>query len=1282
MNPQEAETARIRETLELLTAARQLMVRATDQRQLMTEFCQLLVSVRHYPLAWIGLTREGDAVVQPVAQAGIEIAYLDSIQITWDELATGQGPTGMAIRMREPVLVRDVESTPQMLIWLEHLRAHRLRTVVAIPMRLGEDSLGALTVYSADADAFDSAEIDMLQAAADDLANCLHRLLVEGHHLQRMRQLEVIREMTDEMISQRHVPTLLEDICNKATELLGSTGSGIYLADNDSRTLRCVVSVGIGRDYTDTVLQFGEGVAGTVALARRAIIIPDYHTWPNRALAFKDDPSFTAVIGAPMIWQGQLLGVLDLTRSSDQMPFTRADVDLLGLFANQAAVVLQSARAFEEGQERLSHLALLHEITHAALLATDLNSLLQSLADRMCSLVEADGCCIRLWDEDKGLAVLGTATGAGTHLAEEIPPEAGNEFALQVLRFGHPIYVEDLPAALRLEPSEVRAAQRHSLLLVPLLAGTEWLGSAELVFRSGRRLRQADVELAEQGANLVALAVARMRAFEKERRHITALEAVREASLKMTSSLELQPLLETILAYALQMLSADYAYIFLLDKGELRFGAARWADGRQRAPFTQPRSEGLIHTVARTGERVVVGRTLDHPLHEDLDWDGSIVAVPIAIGKRVLAVMNIAYLQPHDFTRDDLLLLDLLEDQVAIALQNARLYEQMDAERRKQELLYLLTREISSMLDPVDMLQRALALIADNLGGRSATACLYEEEAGELRVAAGHQLDECDRLELERRLKVAPGEGIQGWVAGNRQPLLIKDVRQDGRWLSIPGMNADGGSAIAAPILAGGHLLGVLTIVGEQAFDEGDLEMLEAISQQLGVALLNARRFQQIDRNLAERTAVQQVAQVLNQRLELRQLLQGAIEQVGSVLGYSRAELLLVDGEELKVEASSGALQEVGSSVPIWRGIVGRVAATDLPAFLPDVSLDPDYHAALADTQSEIAVPLHKGGVVVGVLNIESPVKEGLTRSDLRLLLLLADQLSIAIENAALYDRLRQYTTQLENMVAERTAKLAEALQAAREADQLKTRFVADVSHELRTPLTNIRLYLELLANAQGVKAQEYMRTLNRETDRLVDLIEDLLSISRLDAGTAAMHKRPVDLNIMARSLVDDRKRLLADRVIEIEFEPQAELPVAQADEHMLNQVVANLLTNAMNYTPENGTIRVSTRVRSSQEGSWITLTVADTGTGILENEQPMVFERFFRGTASRQLGVPGTGLGLAICQEILRRHDGRITLQSEPGKGASFTIWLPLDGGAAEAAAASNPAESKPIPQ
>jgi signal transduction histidine kinase len=248
---------------------------------------------------------------------------------------------------------------------------------------------------------------------------------------------------------------------------------------------------------------------------------------------------------------------------------------------------------------------------------------------------------------------------------------------------------------------------------------------------------------------------------------------------------------------------------------------------------------------------------------------------------------------------------------------------------------------------------------------------------------------------------------------------------------------------------------------------------------------------------------------------------------------------------------------------------------------------------------------------------------------------------------------------ELEQTVAERTAALTQALERAQEADRLKTQFVADVSHELRTPLTNIRLYLELLRYGNPERFPEYLETLERETGRLVDLIEDLLAISRLDAGTVSPNRVPLNLNDLANGLVKDRSRLFAEKQLEVRFEPYRHLPHVSADERMLSQVIANILTNALHYTHPGGSIVVRTQLRQEADGEWVTLSVSDTGIGIPPSEQPHVFERFFRGAASRDLGVPGTGLGLAICREIMRRHEGRITMESEFRKGSTFTLWL-----------------------
>jgi PAS domain S-box-containing protein len=232
-----------------------------------------------------------------------------------------------------------------------------------------------------------------------------------------------------------------------------------------------------------------------------------------------------------------------------------------------------------------------------------------------------------------------------------------------------------------------------------------------------------------------------------------------------------------------------------------------------------------------------------------------------------------------------------------------------------------------------------------------------------------------------------------------------------------------------------------------------------------------------------------------------------------------------------------------------------------------------------------------------------------------------------------------------------------------KEIDRLKSQFVSDVSHELRTPLTNIRLYLDLLAQTEyDERAARYMETLSRESDRLRALIEDLLSLSRLESRAVSFAREAVDLNQLLMALAEDRERLLARRELRLELECEAKLPLVLGDEKLLTQVFTNLLTNATNYTPAGGKIALRSRSQQIGERTWVVVEVSDTGVGIPLEEQPMIFRRFFRGQASGGGAIPGTGLGLAICKEISEQHGGRITVASEgvPGRGSTFSVWLP----------------------
>ncbi len=240
---------------------------------------------------------------------------------------------------------------------------------------------------------------------------------------------------------------------------------------------------------------------------------------------------------------------------------------------------------------------------------------------------------------------------------------------------------------------------------------------------------------------------------------------------------------------------------------------------------------------------------------------------------------------------------------------------------------------------------------------------------------------------------------------------------------------------------------------------------------------------------------------------------------------------------------------------------------------------------------------------------------------------------------------------------------LAEANEQHKKLGEVKDKFVANVSHELRTPLTNIKLYHEL-ANLQPDRISEFLVILSRETDRLTDLIEDLLALSRFDQGVVRLNKSSFDLNELISELGEDRESLAVSKGLLLKINPKEGIPLVFADRNLIGQILSILLTNAFNYTPEKGTVSVSTCEREQDNRKWVGFVVRDTGMGIDPEELKTLFTRFYRGKVGRKSGVSGTGLGLSIAKEIVERHQGEIEVESNgvPGEGTTFKVWFVVE--------------------
>jgi PAS domain S-box-containing protein len=304
-----------------------------------------------------------------------------------------------------------------------------------------------------------------------------------------------------------------------------------------------------------------------------------------------------------------------------------------------------------------------------------------------------------------------------------------------------------------------------------------------------------------------------------------------------------------------------------------------------------------------------------------------------------------------------------------------------------------------------------------------------------------------------------------------------------------------------------------------------------------------------------------------------------------------------------------------------------------------------------------LGVPMKLPNRSIGVLWVAD--EHRLDDHVVSVMLAVADMAANTLHRVALFEELEQYAASLELRVEERTRELAEANQQLRELDRLKSKFVSNVSHELRNPISNLKLYMSLLQRGRPEKRTHYEAMLETSVQRLGQLVEDILNLSRLEiAHYQPKELEPTDLNAVIQQIIALHAPQAESAGLNLSFEADATAPLIDGDYNQLSQLVTNLIVNSLHYTRQGG-IHVQTQAPNGREA--VLITVEDTGVGILPDDLPHVFERFYRGNHRQPHDIPGTGLGLAIVKEIVDIHHGEIALESRPDEGTRVQIKLPV---------------------
>lgn len=529
---------------------------------------------------------------------------------------------------------------------------------------------------------------------------------------------------------------------------------------------------------------------------------------------------------------------------------------------------------------------------------------------------------------------------------------------------------------------------------------------------------------------------------------------------------------------------------------------------------------------------------------------------------------------------------------------------QLAQHNQKLALLNRVSQELTAILDLQWVVEQLLHEVTEIIGTEGASVWLRDEgESGLICRAASHP--DLSRSLLNLRLQ--PGQGVVGWVARTGESAIVASAPDDPHF--FPGVDEQTGlhttSLLAVPLRAGGEVIGVLEVMNKQSgdFDVDDRTLVETLAASAAIAVENARLHQQLQGH---------AEQLENRVRERTAELQTQYARLDAILNSTTDGIVVTD--------EGGGILHSNPIAQTW--LTQTLSARDaerLREAVRDVATRADKHLPELLELTGLDLELRAGAI-----SVPGPVSAS----------------GVGEVVVAIHD-----------------------VSHLQEVDRMKTMFITNLSHELRTPVATIQSYAYLLqrASPEEKKWREYLDALIQETDTQTQLSKDILEISRLYAGQVEINLRPTSLNELIETSIT-RYQSLAQRQEKIlNYQPTNPEPIVPADHRRITQALDNLVADAIRYAPEGGSVAVSTGRREVEGQVWITISVSDTGDEIPAEDQPYVFERFFREWEPQSRRVSETGLRLMIVKGIVELHRGRVTVENETDVGPTFTIWLPF---------------------